>query len=160
VHIVVRTRYIAEAADLVKLGAAQVIPEEFETSVEIFARVLQFYGVSRNVIAREVSDIRRSGYEMLRSPSLPLAELDAIANAFAQTTTETVFVPEDSPATGKTLRDLDLRNRTGVTVTAAVRDGNTEINLGPDFRVQSDDILILLGRPEQIESAVEYLTGK
>ncbi len=159
VHIIVRTRYISEAADLERLGASQVIPEEFETSVEIFSRVLQYYGVSRNVIARESADIRRAGYEMLRSPSLPLAELDAIANAFAQTTTETIFVTADSPAMGKTLRELDLRNRTGVTVTAAVRDGNTEINLGPDFRIQSDDILIVLGRPEQIESAIGFFAG-
>ena len=79
---------------------------------------------------------------------------------YAQTTTDTVFVGEDSSASGKTLRELDLRNRTGVTVTAAVRDGNTEINLGPDFKIQSDDILILLGKPEQIDRAVEHLTGK
>ncbi len=91
---------------------------------------------------------------------MPLAELDAIANAFAQTTTDTVFVTEDSSASGKTLRELDLRNRTGATVTAAVRDGNTEINLGPDFKIEIDDILILLGKPEQIDHAVEYLTGK
>ena len=37
-YIIVRTRYVAEIDRLYRLGANQVIPEEFETSVEIFAR--------------------------------------------------------------------------------------------------------------------------
>jgi CPA2 family monovalent cation:H+ antiporter-2 len=42
-HILVRTRYAAEVEDLLKLGANEVIPEEFETSIEIFAKVLHHY---------------------------------------------------------------------------------------------------------------------
>jgi CPA2 family monovalent cation:H+ antiporter-2 len=53
-YIIVRTRYVAEIDRLYRLGANQVIPEEFETSVEIFARVLQEYHVPRNVISLQV----------------------------------------------------------------------------------------------------------
>jgi monovalent cation:H+ antiporter-2, CPA2 family len=56
-HIIVRTRYMSEVAGLFDLGASEVIPEEFETSVEIFSRVLKQYGVSRNVIEGEVKEI-------------------------------------------------------------------------------------------------------
>jgi CPA2 family monovalent cation:H+ antiporter-2 len=38
VHIIVRTRYLQEVKPLYELGADDVIPEEFETSVEIFTR--------------------------------------------------------------------------------------------------------------------------
>src|SRR5256886_5968013 len=40
VHIIARTRYVVEIPELLRLGANDVIPEEFETSIEIFARVL------------------------------------------------------------------------------------------------------------------------
>ena len=40
-HIIVRARYLQEAAPLKKLGADEVIPEEYETSLEIFSRVLK-----------------------------------------------------------------------------------------------------------------------
>jgi len=40
VHLIVRTRYLQELKPLYELGADEVIPEEFETSVEIFTRVL------------------------------------------------------------------------------------------------------------------------
>src|SRR5439155_21584769 len=39
VHIIARTRYVVEIPELIRLGANDVIPEEFETSIEIFARV-------------------------------------------------------------------------------------------------------------------------
>src|SRR5262249_15417905 len=58
IHIIVRTRYMSELPDLYKLGAEQVIPEEFETSIEIFSRVLREYGIARNVIQREMEEIR------------------------------------------------------------------------------------------------------
>ncbi|HKQ75962.1 MAG TPA: cation:proton antiporter [Blastocatellia bacterium] len=155
--VIVRTRYMAEVEELYQLGANQVIPEEFETSVEIFSRVLREYGVSRNVIQREAEEIRSEGYQMLRSASLPLAELDKIAEAFGSTETETIFIGPNSPAIGKTLKQLDLRNQTGASVTAAIRDGDTRINLGPEFRIEEEDILVLLGMAEQLESAVERI---
>src|SRR6185295_4902458 len=54
IHIIVRTRYMAELSDLYELGANQVIPEEFETSIEIFSRVLREFGIARQAINREI----------------------------------------------------------------------------------------------------------
>ena len=56
-HIIVRTRYMSELQELYRLGANQVIPEEFETSIEIFSRVLTEYGVARTIIQREIEEI-------------------------------------------------------------------------------------------------------
>jgi CPA2 family monovalent cation:H+ antiporter-2 len=156
-HIIVRTRYMSEVASLFELGASEVVPEEFETSVEIFSRVLKQYGISRNVIEREVEEIRKEGYEMLRSSSLPLVEMKSLREAFSTTSTQTIFISSDFVALGKTLKELDLRGRTGATVTAVVRDGNMEINPGPEFKVETDDILILLGRPEEISIAADFI---
>ncbi|HVG18516.1 MAG TPA: cation:proton antiporter, partial [Blastocatellia bacterium] len=157
IHIIVRTRYMAELSDLYKLGADQVIPEEFETSIEIFSRVLREYGVARNVIQGEVEEIRREGYQMLRDHSLPLVEMSAIGEALGSASTETLFIDRDSPAIGKTIGEMDLRKQTGATLITAIRDGNTEINPGPDYKLEAEDILVLLGSPEQIEMAIEQI---
>jgi monovalent cation:H+ antiporter-2, CPA2 family len=157
IHIIVRTRYMAELPDLYKLGADQVIPEEFETSIEIFSRVLREYGVARNIIHREVEDIRREGYQMLRGPEQPMLEMSAIGEALGAASTETLFIDRNSPAIGRTLGELDLRKQTGATVITAIHDGNTEINPGPDFKLAAEDILVLLGSPEQIEMAIELI---
>ena len=157
-HIVVRTRYIAEITELLECGADEVIPEEFETSIEIFARVLQRYGVTRNVIESQIEQIRRQGYRMLRSPSaLPQIKMSNLNAALHAAVTETVKLDENSPIIGKNLGELDLRNTTGVTLIAVIRNSVTEINPGADYKLHDGDILVLLGSAEKIEEAIDIL---
>ena len=87
IHIIVRTRYISEINELLELGANEVIPEEFETSIEIFSRVLQRYGVARNVIDEQTEKIRGRAYMMLRSPRF-CRHKDSNLNALRAATTK------------------------------------------------------------------------
>lgn len=61
-YIIVRTRYINEIKILKSLGADEVIPEEFETSVEIFSRVLDEYNVSHEEISQFIKRLREENY--------------------------------------------------------------------------------------------------
>ena len=159
IHIIVRSRYMSELQDLITLGADEVIPEEFETSIEIFSRVLREYGVARDVIRRQVEDVRSGVYQMLRAPSLPQVRISEVADALAGASTETLVLDADAGGAGKTIGELQLRSRTGATVIAVVRDGHTDINPGPDLRLQTEDVLVLLGTPEQIDLAVEQINA-
>ena len=155
VYIIVRTRYVAEITELYQLGADEVIPEEFETSIEIFSRVLHRYGVARGVIEGQIDRIRKQGYEMLRSPSPPPEKMEDVRSALNAAGAETVRIPEDSPVLGKNLGELDLRGQTGATIIAIVRDGETSISPGADYHLQALDTAVLLGPPESIEKAIE-----
>jgi K+/H+ antiporter YhaU regulatory subunit KhtT len=44
-------------------------------------------------------------------------------------------------------------------VIAVVRDGHTEINPAPEHTLNAEDVLVLLGSPVQIESAVEQINS-
>jgi len=72
-HVVVRTRYLAEVDELYRLGAQVVIPEEVETSMEIFAQVLEFYGVPRTALIKHARRIRAERYGLFRG-GRPAAE--------------------------------------------------------------------------------------
>jgi CPA2 family monovalent cation:H+ antiporter-2 len=69
--IIVRTRYVRELEDLLNLGANTVIPEEFETSIQISARVLQEFEVPQEEINRLLDEVRSEGYQVLRRIPLP-----------------------------------------------------------------------------------------
>src|SRR5262249_2609237 len=73
VYVLARTRAVQEIDELLRLGANEVIPEEFETSIEIFCRVLERHHVPRNVIEAQVRIIRDEGYGMLRDAARPAA---------------------------------------------------------------------------------------
>ena len=53
---------------LYALGADEVIPEEFETAVEIFTRVLQKYLFSKDHIEKFTAEVRSKGYGCSASP--------------------------------------------------------------------------------------------
>jgi CPA2 family monovalent cation:H+ antiporter-2 len=156
-YIVVRTRYIAEITELLELGADEVIPEEFETSIEIFARVLQRYGVPRHTIESQIEAIRRQGYQMLRSPSLPQIKIANLNTALQEATTETIRLNQNSPVVGKNLGEINLRGQTGATLIAVVRGNDTKISPGAGYKLHVGDILVLFGKPEKIERAINIL---
>lgn len=68
-YLIIRTRYLTEMQALYDLGANEVIPEEFETSVEIFSRVLATYLIPRDEIDKLIIQLRSDGYEMFRNLS-------------------------------------------------------------------------------------------
>src|SRR6185295_4991386 len=53
-HIIVRTRYVMQVEPLRQLGADEVIPEEFETSIEIISRLMRLLAVPGNVMAARI----------------------------------------------------------------------------------------------------------
>ena len=153
-HIIVRTRYTAEITELLRLGANEVIPEEFETSIEIFSRVLHRFGLPRTTIEDQIGRIRRQGYEMLRSPSIPQIEMGNLNEALHQAVTQTILLTSESPAAGRDLGDLDLRGQTGATVLAVIRDGKTKVSPGAGYKLCAGDTLLLSGSAEKIERAL------
>ncbi|RMF23782.1 MAG: hypothetical protein D6760_04740 [Deltaproteobacteria bacterium] len=151
--IVVRTHYVAEIEDLYRLGADEVIPEEFETSVEIFARVLGRLDIPRNVIAAQIDALRAEHYALLRGRGSTRQYLDTLYDIFMAATTITYLVRDGSPAIGRTLDEIGLRRATGATVIAVVRDGRAMANPSLSTVVERGDILVLLGNHAEITAA-------
>ena len=92
---------------------------------------------------------------MLRMPSLPVVDMAGIAEALGSAATETFIVSANSAAAGKSIGEIQLRTKTGVSVIAIIHDGTTEINPGPESVFNPDDVLVLLGTPENIDRAIE-----
>ncbi len=63
--------------------------------------------------------------------------------------TRAVAAREGAPAAGKTLEELALRRRHGLTVLAVRRDGKTIASPAGDFKVQVGDRLVLVGTAER-----------
>ena len=149
-HIVVRTRHVAEVEPLYRAGANEVIPEEFETSIEIFTRVLMEYLVPHEEIECFIAEVRADGYKMFRglpkgSPTVrdgnvhhPDLEISVLR------------VDEKSPYVGRTIEEIALQGSYDVTVVAVLRDGKILPNPRGDMQFECDDEVYLLGMPERI----------
>lgn len=157
-YIIARTRSVQELDDLYKLGANEVIPEEFETSIEIFTRVLRQYHIPRNVILTQVELIRRSGYGILRGLKLPDATAEQLEAILSAGTIDNFLVLKDSPANGKTIAELNLRYLSGATIIAVLRDDKPLTNPPSSYKIEAGDILVIIGTHAQIDKAFELLS--
>ncbi|NLI96380.1 MAG: potassium transporter KefB, partial [Synergistaceae bacterium] len=163
-HIITRTRFLPEMKPLYDLGANEVIPEEFETSVEIFSRVLAKYLVPREEIERFVAVVRNDGYGMLR-------KLSAEATSFC---TESfcdyrLYLPdaeissfrvhEGAHVAKRSLGEVGLRKYHGVTLLSMRR--NTEMISNPSAGTVflPGDICVLVGDPEKLAAVRTLFEG-
>jgi CPA2 family monovalent cation:H+ antiporter-2 len=159
VYLIARTRYSQEVGPLIALGANEAIPEEFETSIEIFARVLRRYLVPREDIERQIAAIREGGYEMLRQLRPPPMLFPELQQHLADLEVETFRIAAAAPAAGRTLAELRLREQLGVTVLAIRRDGETLTNPWGGTSLQAGDLVITLGKPVQFAEAAPLFRG-
>ena len=154
IHIIARTRYVEEMEPLYALGANEVIPEEFETSVEIFTRVLAKYLIPRDEIEKFISEVRADGYEMFRSIAKK-ADTYCELLPFTEIEVSSFRIKENSPVAGKTLAQTELRKQYGVTLLAIYRGAEIVPNPSGDTILYPMDMLLILGSPERLAKVVD-----
>jgi len=150
VYIIARTRYTNEINPLYSLGANDVIPEEFETSIEIISRVLHRYFIPVNEIEKHICEVRRDGYEMFRNLNQKYNVFPELKLHLPDIEIETFRIKDASKIEGKTLSELGFRRKYGVTVLAIQRGKETITNPSGDIALQAHDIVILMGTMEKI----------
>lgn len=158
-HIIVRTRYVNEIAPTLGLGADEVIPEEFETSIEIFTRVLNRYLVPFEQIKEFASVIRSHNYELLAKTNSDFAVPESLRLQIPELVFASLPVYQDhNKVVGMSIRESGLRSNFQVTV-LAIRRGNKYITeIDPDMNIETDDMLYVFGKPDNIAKLNKYFS--
>lgn len=160
IYALVRTRFITEVDELKKLGADDVIPEEFETALQIFRKVLERYHIPLNVIMKQTTLLREESYSFLRKEGVDISSFTHLDEILAQGLTETYYVNEDNSHINKSLKELDLRAKTDATIIAIVRDGKTISNISAQEIIKSADTLVIYGTHLSVDQAIDVLNGE
>jgi len=161
VFLIVRTRFVTEMESLYALGANQVIPEEFETSIEIFSRVLDRYLVPRNEIERLIAEARSGGYDMFRSLSRDSLSFSDLKCQIPDVDITTFRVGDGSPIAKKSLAQIELRKKHGVTLLAIRRGDQMLSNPDANTIVHSGDLLVALSQPSKLARFAQlFLDGQ
>jgi len=145
VHIIARTRFLQELEPLLQLGADEVIPEEYETAVEIFARVMRRFLIPKEEIDRFVAEVRSEGYEMFRTLSCLQEVGQELTSLLQQVDIETFRVQPGSRAQGRTIGELELRKKHGITVLAVQKQTGLVSDPGAETIFQSGDLVVTMG---------------
>lgn len=149
-RIIVRTRFVGEAQELLDLGASEVVPEEFETSIEIFTRVLVEYLVPNQNIERFILEARGANYRMLRTPDIPVDGQKLLTPQLSGMDLAVFTVEQNSPLAGKTLMESQVRKEHCLTVVAVNRDNQTHMNPDGNFKLEEGDKVYVFGMQEDV----------
>ena len=144
IYILVRTRYYKETAELLALGADEVIPEEFETSLQLFSHVLQNFLVPEDRIKNLIDEVRSDNYslfkdELKRSKTLRPKEL-------AEFNITCLRINADSSEVlDKPLKVLKLRAEYGINILAIKRKDEMLESVLPDEVLKQGDVIYVQG---------------
>jgi CPA2 family monovalent cation:H+ antiporter-2 len=153
VYIIVRTRFVKEIDENMKIGADEVIPEEFETSIEIFTRVLKQYMITQSDIENIVTSIRSSDYQMLTSikPTSKNAMFQHLN--IPNKEVATLHVQHgDNDIAGKSIMDSGMGKKYNVTVLAIKRGRKYISEIQPNTKIEIDDLVYIFGTSKDINA--------
>lgn len=156
--IVARTQRIQEMNHFYKMGASDVIPDEFGTSVEIFTRVLRQYQIPGDEIEKLIASFRQEGYEMLREYNKERMNLRDFDQEFSQVKLETYKVSENSPIIGKSLIECQLRQKYGLTLMLIKRGNLTLLDIDPATVFELNDRVVVMGTKTNLDKAYELFS--
>jgi len=160
IYAVVRLRELDDVDEFIKLGADEIIPEEFETSLQIFSKVLETYHIPLNIIMKQIAIVRNEAYQLLRKEGTFERQFSRLNEILAAGLTETYFIVADNPHVGETISDLDIRAKTGATIIAIVRNGKAVPNPSPNEQIKVHDTLVLVGEHKSVDDAIQFLNGE
>lgn len=134
--------------------------------------------VARAYDEESIHKLRRAGADHVISPTITggirmasslirprvVSFLDsAIVGPDMELRLEEALIPEGSPLDGCSLADVGIPGRTGLVVLALQRSRSGEdpvYNPGPETRLSSGDVMIVLGREDQVHQLREYAGGR
>ncbi|MDH3454679.1 MAG: cation:proton antiporter [Desulfuromonadales bacterium] len=155
-YILARTRYVAELEHLCRLGADEVIPDEFEASLQLGANLMRRFERNEGRILHVLSELRQKHYTSMTQSNAPSHGLSILEGGRL----DYQAVPDDSPYLGASLAGIDLRKLTGVSVVGVIRQERTIYNPAGSFCIEQGDTLMLLGNAEDVLRASELLHGQ
>jgi CPA2 family monovalent cation:H+ antiporter-2 len=150
IYLIVRTQFLSEVKVLQELGADEVIPEEFETSVEIFSRVLKKYLIPKGTVEQFIHDIRADSYQVLRNPAEHSSDLSDITLNIPNVDITALKVFSDSSIVSESLSRINVRKEYAVSILAIRRKGEILVNPSGDMTLEPDDEVIVIGAPAAI----------
>ncbi len=152
-QIIARTRFVTQVTTLQNLGATDVVAEEFETSLEVFSRVLHHYLIPQQDIDSITNAVRNENDERLRAASQQTGDLATLIEQLPNVGTFSIRLEKDAKLCDTSLLDSGLRQHYGVIVVAIKREGTFIPTPEADLILLPEDIVYLFGSQNKLQEA-------
>lgn len=157
--VIVRTLDDADMDRLITAGAAEVVPETFESSLMLASHALVLLGVPLRRVVRRVREVREQRYSLMRGFFHGGTDEAEDPDEAREPRLHSVNLTPGAHASGRNLGELRL-DKLGVHISTLRRQDLRMISPGPQTVLQAGDVIVLLGTPEQLAAAeIRLLRG-
>jgi monovalent cation:H+ antiporter-2, CPA2 family len=156
-RIFARAKYISDMEELYKQGASHVVPEKFETVIELFNQILMNRLIPGKDITAIIGGIRKDHYGVFFENNTKNGAA-VFFEAFPDFEIKAYKVEEGAAVINMSLKEIRLRKISGVTLLAIRRNNEIIEHPGSEVKFLPDDCVYLLGRAEQLSRAHELLS--
>jgi CPA2 family monovalent cation:H+ antiporter-2 len=155
--VIVRTFDNSDVGRLREAGAAEIVAEVIEGSLMLATHTMMQLGLPLNHVLHRLREVRRERYRLM-SGFFPGAT-DADSPDTPQPRLRTLLLGPDAASVGRTLAEVNMASMS-IQVTAIRRRGSRDVNPSLDTKLQSGDVLVLLGTPDKLAKAeIRLLQG-
>jgi monovalent cation:H+ antiporter-2, CPA2 family len=148
--VIVRTFDETDLDKLLKAGAAEVVPEVLEGSLMLASHSLLLLGMPLARVLARIRAIREERYSVFRGFFHGVSDAADVAEN-VQPRLHSVLLPEGASAVGRTLDEMAIGGK--VEVTGVRRSGERSARPDAAWRFQAGDVVVLLGRPGELDRA-------
>ncbi len=150
----------AEGMDQMKTlydrGVFEVVQPELEAGLEITRVMLFHLNIPAGEIVKFTDAVRREQYAALHHERGGYNAIDLLQNAGLMMDVSWIQLPDGSPMVGESIRQLEIRKKTGASVVGIIQEGRVHPNPDADHRFFPRDFVAVLGNKDQIEAFREF----
>ncbi|MFW6069105.1 MAG: NAD-binding protein, partial [Chloroflexota bacterium] len=151
-HIVARAEGPEQLSELHEAGIYEVVQPEFEAGLEITRQALLHVGFSAPDIQQFADAVRQELYAPLYQLHPDYSTVSHLQNARQLLQLHWVTLPADSPLVEKSLAQCEIRQNTGASIVALLRNGNLIPNPAANTRLEAGDMVAVLGDLPQYDN--------
>ena len=156
-HIVARAESVEQMQQLHDLEVYEVVQPEFEAGLEIVRQALLHLNIPPSEIYHYTDAVRHELYTPLYGVHPDYKLVSQLQNASRLLELYWISLPENSVLIGKTIQESAIRNLTGASVVAIMRDNTLLPNPQGEHRFKAGERLATLGTPDQFAKLQELV---
>jgi CPA2 family monovalent cation:H+ antiporter-2 len=150
--IVARVSSQEHMLELHKKGVYEVVLPELEASLELTRQALIHLNIPLNKIHDFTDIVHKEHYAPLYDSETHYREISQLKSVSRGLDLRWVTIPPASPLVGKSIAQLQIRNKTGVSIVAVIQNDKFLPNPGADYVFQPLDLVGVIGSFQQIQS--------
>ncbi len=142
-----------------RAGMYEVVQPELEAGIEMLRQAFVLLNVPLNKIYEFTDDLRKQQFrDYLRDNGEKIQLQDSSTPVLMEV--GWYRLPADTSLAGKTIRELNIRSETGVSVVSIFRNEEYMTNPSPDIKLKPGDFIAVIGLPDNRNLFREKILGE